>query len=92
VPARRGERKINLSELFSEKGLTLPGRREKLGRMKEKRLSPLQIAAKLRAGKSFWIATSAEQKEILTAKRFLGLDVATQADLTRGGWNVIFRN
>jgi hypothetical protein len=58
--------------------------------MKEKRLSPLQIAAKLRAGRNFWIATPAEQKEILTAKRFLGLDVATRANLIKGGFDVIF--
>jgi len=59
--------------------------------MKEnKRMSAMEIASKLKARKGFWIATKAEQKEILTAKRFLGLELATRANLLKGGFDVIF--
>ncbi len=59
-----------------------------------KKLSTLAIAAKLRAGKNFWVGTVAERKAVALAARILGVKIKTQAcyDGDRDGFNVYFLN
>jgi hypothetical protein len=54
-----------------------------------KQMSELEIAAKLRAGKTFTVRTTQERQKVLDGAKFIGAQVTTRA-IDGGGFNVFF--